>query len=98
VSQRLKSFLGSGLQRPSHPIKARIGKRSHSTGGTPSPGLSVATIDDLEAAFVTMVSVVATTLGPGTTFAGAIDAVVLLGKPELLNDTEESNEPPFGVT
>ena len=82
----------------SHPKKARIAKRNHNVGGTAPPLISIAPAAELEEAFVVMVSDVATTFNPGVTLAGEKDAVQPLGNPEQIKDTEESNEPYWGVT
>jgi hypothetical protein len=48
--------------------------------------------------FVLRVSAVATTLAPGVTLAGEKDAAQPRGNPVQVKDTEESNEPNWGIT
>ena len=98
MSPRRKCGLRTGLRKVNHKKRIRMTRSRPRAGGTRSIDLSIAPTAEPEFALVASVSVVVTVLAPGITFVGEKDAVHLLGSPVQEKDTEELNEPYWGVT
>lgn len=67
-------------------------------GGPKSATPSDNALPEPEEAWVASVNIVVAALAPGVTVVGENVAVHLLGSPTQENETEESNEPNWGVS